>query len=74
SPSGSPEEEFEQHIDAHRQWAGDHPATPVELHRALSFWTRVHGVLSLELAGHFSGMGFDPATLFEAELAALLRR
>ncbi|UXI83153.1 WHG domain-containing protein, partial [Streptomyces vinaceusdrappus] len=38
------------------------------LHRALSFWTRLHGVLSLELAGHFAGMGFDPALLFAAEL------
>jgi hypothetical protein len=28
----------------------------------------VHGVLSLELAGHFTGMGFDPALLFAAEL------
>ncbi|CAL9299717.1 TetR/AcrR family transcriptional regulator [Streptomyces sp. SudanB91_2054] len=59
---------FEAHLDGHRQWAGGHPAPPAALHRALSFWTRLHGVLSLELAGHFSGMGFDPALLFAAEL------
>ncbi|MEW9508899.1 TetR/AcrR family transcriptional regulator, partial [Streptomyces bacillaris] len=29
-------------------------------------------VLSLELAGHFTGMRFDPARLFEAELDDLL--
>ncbi|MET7336755.1 TetR-like C-terminal domain-containing protein [Nonomuraea sp. NPDC005650] len=49
-----------------------HPAPPAILHRALSFWTRLHGVLSLELAGHFAGTGFDPALLFAAELDDLL--
>ncbi|MFE3189995.1 TetR/AcrR family transcriptional regulator [Nocardia sp. NPDC059240] len=42
------------------------------LPRALSFWTRVHGVLSLELAGHFTGMDFDPAVLFAAEVDQLV--
>ncbi|RSN33023.1 TetR family transcriptional regulator [Amycolatopsis sp. WAC 04169] len=41
------------------------------LHRAVTFWTRVHGVLSLELAGHFAGMGFNPALLFAAEVDSL---
>ncbi|WP_031045132.1 TetR/AcrR family transcriptional regulator [Streptomyces sp. NRRL F-5650] len=63
---------FDAHLDAHRQWAGDRAAGPAVLHRALSFWTRLHGVLSLELAGQFTGMGFDPALLFEAELQDLL--
>jgi hypothetical protein len=31
-------------------------------------------VLSLELAGHFNGMGFDPSLLYEAELDDLLSR
>nr|WP_281196671.1 TetR-like C-terminal domain-containing protein [Streptomyces lushanensis] len=48
-----------------------HPAPPAVLHRALTFWTRLHGVLSLELAGHFAGMGFDPERLFAAELDEL---
>ncbi|MFJ3621845.1 WHG domain-containing protein [Streptomyces iakyrus] len=38
---------------------------------ALTFWTRLHGVLSPELAGHLTGMGFDPAQLFAAEADAL---
>ncbi|MGW2219158.1 TetR/AcrR family transcriptional regulator [Nonomuraea sp. NPDC001684] len=63
---------LDHHLAAHRDWAGDHPAPPAVLHRALSFWTRIHGVLSLELAGHFAGMGFDPALLFAAELDDLL--
>ncbi|MEU6476538.1 TetR/AcrR family transcriptional regulator [Streptomyces sp. NPDC047017] len=63
---------FSAHLAEHRGWAGGHPAPPVALHRALTFWTRLHGVLSLELAGHFTGMGFDPALLFAAELDDLL--
>ncbi|GGS65899.1 TetR/AcrR family transcriptional regulator [Nonomuraea spiralis] len=63
---------FGRHLEDHRDWAAGHPAPPEVLHRALSFWTRVHGVLSLELAGHFTAMGFDPALLFAAELDDLL--
>ncbi|WP_186778366.1 TetR/AcrR family transcriptional regulator [Streptomyces salinarius] len=71
SPGGTPGT-FDAHLEDHRQWAGDHPAPSPVLHRALSFWSRLHGVLSLELAGQFTGMGFDPALLFEAELKDLL--
>ncbi|AZQ36214.1 TetR/AcrR family transcriptional regulator [Streptomyces cyaneochromogenes] len=67
-PSDGPATPFEAHLEGHRDWAAGHPAPPAALHRALAFWTRLHGVLSLELAGHFSGMGIDPAQLFAAEL------
>ncbi|MFF8913282.1 TetR/AcrR family transcriptional regulator [Streptomyces sp. NPDC015032] len=63
---------FDAHLQDHRDWAGNHPAHPAALHRTLAFWTRLHGVLSLELAGHFTGMGFDPGQLFAAEVDALL--
>ncbi|MFD3700409.1 TetR/AcrR family transcriptional regulator [Streptomyces sp. NPDC058646] len=69
--SDGPAEPFTTHLEDHRQWADGHPAPPAALRRALTFWTRLHGVLSLELAGHFNGMGFDPALLFAAELDAL---
>ncbi|MEV5573414.1 TetR/AcrR family transcriptional regulator [Spirillospora sp. NPDC052269] len=66
-----PASPLDAHLDEHRHWAD--PSVPsAVLHRALSFWTRCQGVLSLELAGHFTGMGFDPEQLFEAELADLL--
>ena len=35
-------------------------------------WTRLHGLLSLEIEGHFAPMGFDPALLYEAEVDGLL--
>ncbi|GAB3569126.1 TetR/AcrR family transcriptional regulator [Amycolatopsis endophytica] len=65
---------FDVHLDTHRDWAGDNPAPSATLHRALSFWTRLHGVVSLELAGHFTGMKFDPALLVADELDELTER
>ncbi|WP_030768696.1 MULTISPECIES: TetR/AcrR family transcriptional regulator [unclassified Streptomyces] len=63
---------FEDHLATHRAWADSHPdATPAELRQALAFWSRLHGVLSLELAGHFTGMGLDPALFFQAEVDSL---
>ncbi|CAM5532304.1 TetR/AcrR family transcriptional regulator [Streptomyces aurantiogriseus] len=70
-PPGDFATPFATHLEGHRQWADGHPAPPAALHRALAFWTRLHGVLSLELAGHFTGMGFDPPLLFAAELEDL---
>ncbi|MFI9365522.1 TetR/AcrR family transcriptional regulator [Kitasatospora sp. NPDC053057] len=64
---------LETHLADHRHWAADHPAPPAALRRALHFWTRLHGILSLELAGHFTGMGFDPAQLYDNELHHLTR-
>ncbi|MFJ7276905.1 TetR/AcrR family transcriptional regulator [Kitasatospora sp. NPDC098663] len=69
-----PPSPFDAHLAEHRAWAGEHPAPPAVLHLALAVWTRLHGVLSLELAGHFAGMGFDPAELYAAELRSLTGR
>ncbi|SEO09083.1 TetR/AcrR family transcriptional regulator [Actinacidiphila rubida] len=68
----APAAAFDAHLADHRDWARGHRAGAPVLHRALVFWTRLHGVLSLEVAGHFAGMGFDPELLFAAELDDLL--
>lgn len=67
------EAQLDAHLAGHREWDRGHPAPAPVLRRALAFWTRLHGVLSLELAGHFTGMGLDPELLFDAELDGLVR-
>ncbi len=55
----------------------DRPGDPGWGGRALRLgvtgWTRMHGVLSLEVEGHFALMGFDPALLYEAEIEDVIR-
>jgi len=63
---------LDDHIEQHGTWADGHPASPAARRRALTFWTRLHGVVSLELAGQFTGMGFDPDRLFADELETIL--
>jgi AcrR family transcriptional regulator len=40
------------------------------LRRAVMSWTRLHGILSLELAGHFAGIDVDPELLYQGEVDA----
>jgi AcrR family transcriptional regulator len=39
--------------------------------RAINIWSRLHGLVSLEIAGNFASMDIDPGHLFEAELVTL---
>ena len=39
--------------------------------RAILIWSRLHGLVSLEIAGNFASMGIDPDQVFEAQLPAL---
>lgn len=74
--AGSPtptraEAELARHLEGTHPWAPGAPAGGEIKSRALRTWTRLHGVISLELQGLFVGMGFDPAELFEAELDSI---
>ncbi|MCU7728395.1 hypothetical protein ODJ79_32190 [Actinoplanes sp. KI2] len=40
----------------------------------LTMWTWLHSVAPLELAGHFTAMGFGPGFLFEAEAESTWRQ
>ena len=42
------------------------------LHESITFWTRLHGVLSLEAAGHFTGMAIDVDKFYRDEVRSLL--
>jgi len=50
-----------------------HPDLPAgTLHLGLTWWARMHGLVSLELGGHLHATGVDPALLYQAEIQALL--
>ncbi|MEV6039145.1 TetR/AcrR family transcriptional regulator [Nonomuraea sp. NPDC052116] len=67
----SPETPFAAHLDSHRHWSPDPTVPAAVLRQAMTFWTRLHGVLSLELAGHFTGMDIDVALLYADEVDSL---
>jgi AcrR family transcriptional regulator len=46
--------------------------TPALALRAVTTWSRLHGLVSLEIEGNFAAMGLDPELLFDAELTAIL--
>jgi len=54
-------------------WAQPHSpgADPATALRAILTWSRLHGIVSLEIAGNFASMGLDAGQLFEIELATL---
>lgn len=54
-------------------WAGRHSlgTGPAIALRAVLAWSRMHGFVSLEIAGNFASMGIDPDQVFEIELATL---
>lgn len=69
-PSTDP---FEIELESWARGAGISPMPGALLKQALARWTRLHGVLSLEIEGHF-GMGLpDPALLYESEVDELVR-
>ena len=58
-----------------RLWAirSGHPEMSTRvLALGLTFWTRLHGVVSLEIGHHLASTGVDPALLYEAELRRLV--
>ena len=49
----------------------DPGTSPAAALRAVLVWSRLHGIVSLEIAGNFASMGIDPGQLFETQLATL---
>ena len=44
---------------------------PAVAHRAIVVWSRLHGLVSLEIEGNFASMGVDAELLLDEEIAAL---
>ncbi|GAA1278713.1 TetR/AcrR family transcriptional regulator [Saccharothrix xinjiangensis] len=58
-----------------RAWArsrGEGDLPPAVLLTGVRAFTRLHGVLSLEVSGQFGPMGIDPALLYRAEVESLI--
>jgi AcrR family transcriptional regulator len=72
SPADSPGRPLDAQLVAwaHTRHLDIHPATAL---RGVLLWSRLHGFVSLEIAGNFASMGLDAAPLFETELASLVR-
>ena len=45
----------------------DSPHDPRVLFLGLLAWTRIHGIISLEIEGFFEQIGIEPAPIFKAE-------
>jgi AcrR family transcriptional regulator len=54
-------------------WAQTHglDIDPAIALRAVLIWSRLHGLVSLEIAGNFASMGIDPDQVFEIQLSTL---
>lgn len=56
-------------------WVREHLDDPevagVALAGAVAAWSRLHGVVGLEVNGQFTGMGHDPRALLDAEVTLL---
>jgi AcrR family transcriptional regulator len=55
------------------RWASTRGARvdPSTALRAVLTWSRLHGFVSLEIAGNYASMGIDPDQLFDVELSRL---
>jgi AcrR family transcriptional regulator len=70
-PKGDPPEELRAELETWTQRVGGPPRPPAVLLRGVLFWSRLHGLLSLELDHHLASMQLDAGLLYRAELTEL---
>ena len=68
---GDPPAELTAELERWTRRVGGPPRPPAVLMRAVLFWSRLHGLLSLELDHHLASMQLDAELLYRAELAEL---
>jgi AcrR family transcriptional regulator len=68
-PAAPPPQPLASQLEA---WVHARAADPATGLRAIAAWSRLHGIVSLEIAGNFASMGLDPGQLFEIQLASLV--
>ncbi|MDA3625875.1 TetR/AcrR family transcriptional regulator [Saccharopolyspora sp. WRP15-2] len=64
--------ELDRQLVEWRAMRGAEAMPPAVVQRGLQAWTRMHGLVSLEVEGQFTAMGIDPEPLFRAEVASVL--
>jgi len=70
-PKVEPSAELRSELETWTERAGGRPRPPAVLLRGILFWSRLHGLLSLELDHHLASMQLDPELLYRAEIAEL---
>jgi len=58
-------------LEAWTERVGGPLRPPATLLRGVIFWSRLHGMISLELDGHLASMQLDAELIYRAELAEL---
>lgn len=70
--SGDVESALDEQLRAWARSRGEGDVPPAVLLTGMRAFTRLHGVLSLEVSGQFGPMGIDPALLYRAEVESLI--
>jgi AcrR family transcriptional regulator len=67
-PAPAPDPALDAQLTA---WAPE--VEPTRALTAITMWSRLHGIVSLEIEGNFASIGVDPDRLFAREVATLLK-
>ncbi|MET3807848.1 AcrR family transcriptional regulator [Nakamurella sp. UYEF19] len=59
-------------LEAWHQRSSEPALSPATLRLGVTCWTRLHGIMSLELDGHLHATNIDPALLYAAEVEDLI--
>jgi len=70
-PKLEPPADLRAELDSWTQRVDGQQLPPAILLRGVVFWSRLHGLISLELDRHLASMQLDPELLYRAELAEL---
>lgn len=70
-PKLGPPAELREELNTWTQRVGGQQLAPAILLRGVLYWSRLHGLVSLELDRHLASMQLDPELLYRAELAEL---
>ena len=62
---------LEQQIVAWAARSGNSRLPTGTLRRGLTWWGRLHGLVSLELGGHLRATGVDPQMFYQSEIHSL---